>query len=133
VHSVYRYLLFLENDFKMDTTLTKPEIMVRNRVLRQVEARASGANLTCCVGYVQKQLLTAAGMLHNGAEVIRLMSRKYQVSLILSTDLVAVACRTKRTSYSTSYVPAVVLQSNASFAVCFGRAVGPSRRAITTA
>jgi hypothetical protein len=81
VHSVYRYLLFLENDFKMDTTLTKPEIMVRNRVLRQVEARASGANLKCCVGYVQKQLLTAAGMLHNGAEVIRLMSRKYQVSL----------------------------------------------------
>lgn len=28
---------------------------------------------------VQAQLVTAAGMLRNGAEVVRLMSRKYQV------------------------------------------------------
>lgn len=46
------YLLFLESDFKMDTSLTVSEI--------------------------QSQLLAAAGMLERGAEVVRLLSRKDQ-------------------------------------------------------
>lgn len=46
------YILFLENDFAIDTTLTKQEIA--------------------------KQLLAAAGMLDRGAEIVRLLSRKGQ-------------------------------------------------------
>jgi hypothetical protein len=46
------YIIFLEKDFKMDITLTEEQI--------------------------KTQLITAAGMLDRGAEVIRLMSRKYQ-------------------------------------------------------
>lgn len=33
----------------------------------------------CCLLALQSELLVAAGMLRNGAEVVRLMSRKYQV------------------------------------------------------
>ena len=46
------YILFLENDFSIDTTLSTQEIA--------------------------KQLFAAAGMLDNGAEVVRLLSRKGQ-------------------------------------------------------
>jgi hypothetical protein len=46
------YVLFLENDFKMDTSLSKKEIAL--------------------------ELLGGAGMLDRGAQVVRLMSRKYQ-------------------------------------------------------
>lgn len=46
------YIIFLEKDFKMDTTLT--------------------------IEQIKTQLITAAGMLDRGAEVIRLMSKKYQ-------------------------------------------------------
>lgn len=46
------YLLFLENDFKMDVTLSRKTIAT--------------------------ELITAAGMLARGAEVVRLQSRKYQ-------------------------------------------------------
>eukprot|EP01032_Pedospumella_encystans_P011040 gene11040-12872_t len=51
-HVKSEYLLFLENDFKMDTELSRQQI--------------------------QAQLVAAAGMLRDGAEVVRLMSRKYQ-------------------------------------------------------
>ena len=46
------YMLFLENDFKMDTQLR--------------------------LQVIKSELLTAAGMLARGAEVVRLQSRKYQ-------------------------------------------------------
>ncbi len=50
--STSKYVLFLEKDFKMDTSLSAAEI--------------------------QSQLLGAAGMLDRGAEIVRLLSRKAQ-------------------------------------------------------
>ena len=44
--------MFLENDFKMDTSLTREQI--------------------------KAELIGAAGMLYRGAEIVRLQSRKYQ-------------------------------------------------------
>jgi len=51
------YLVFLENDFKMDSSLSAETIA--------------------------QELVAAAGMLERGAEVVRLLSRKYQVLLSL--------------------------------------------------
>lgn len=49
------FVVFLENDFKMDSSLS--------------------------VETIAQELLAAAGMLERGAEVVRLLSRKYQVLL----------------------------------------------------
>lgn len=50
------FVVFLENDFKIDSSLS--------------------------VETIAQELLAAAGMLERGAEVVRLMSRKYQVPLL---------------------------------------------------
>lgn len=45
---------------------------------------------------MQSQLVVAAGMLRNGAEVVRLMSRKYQVRFLLHASLSLTYCIVSR-------------------------------------
>jgi hypothetical protein len=55
------YMLFMENDFKMDVTLSRER--------------------------VASELIASAGLLQRGTEIVRLLSRKGQVTLCASCNL----------------------------------------------